>query len=105
MITYRSAEIEVPKYVSPFREKNEELFRLIFGQGDQGFGVVLPVLALNEQEESREFGGASDLDLILGAIARALDDHGLGVVQQAIEQGQAFPKKQGLHFPSDTAGL
>ena len=35
-----------------------------------------------------ELRSASDLDLALGAIALALDAHGLNVVQQAIKQGQ-----------------
>ena len=33
-------------------------------------------------------GGASDLDLGVGAVALALDDDGLGVVQQAVQQGR-----------------
>ena len=32
--------------------------------------------------------GASDLDLTLRAIALAFDAHGLGVMQQAVEQGR-----------------
>ena len=32
-------------------------------------------------------GVASDLDLILGSVAFALDAHGLGVMKQAVQQG------------------
>lgn len=45
-----------------------------------GFGATCVVRA-------GDCGVSLDLDLIVGAIALAVDAHGLGVVQQAVEQG------------------
>jgi hypothetical protein len=48
---YHFPEADFSKYASPFKEDNENLFKLIFGQGNQGFGILAPALALNRQED------------------------------------------------------
>jgi hypothetical protein len=51
VIVYRFPEVDFSKYASPFREQTEKLFGFIFGQGNYGFGISAPAVALSYQED------------------------------------------------------
>jgi hypothetical protein len=50
-IVYRFPEADFSRYASPFKEQNQKLFDLIFGQGYEGFDLTAPALALSWGEE------------------------------------------------------
>jgi hypothetical protein len=50
---YRFPEADFTKYVSPFKEFNQQMFNMIFRQGYQGFDYMAPALALNAQEDEQ----------------------------------------------------
>lgn len=51
VVINRFPEVDFSKYISPFKDQNEKLFRIIFSQQIYGFDMSAPALALNDKED------------------------------------------------------